>query len=251
MATEMLHRTNGAALGSATPDSEQAAASAPPRAGGPPAVHAFFDLDRTLLRRSSLVATAAALAEAGLVRRRTVLSAVVRNVVFARRGCSDTTMERVVAQVLRAARGKERSALASVEPGIRERLAADMRPTMVAALARHRAEGHRCVIVSAGPIEVVRIAAGIVAADDAFGTVAQVDDEGRYTGRLEQPVCHGPHKVRAVETAGLPVDWAHSWAYGDAAGDLPLLEAVGHPVAVAPDRRLRRVATERAWRIQR
>ncbi len=247
MATEVLHRTNGAAIGSATPGT---GTSEPHLPAAPPAVHAFFDLDRTLLRTSSLVAAAAALSEAGLVRRRIFLSALVRNVVFARRGCSDSTVERVVAEVLEAARGKEQAALASVEDGIRERLAADMRPTMVAALARHRAEGHHCVIVSASPIEVVRIAAAIVDADDAFGTVAEVDADGRYTGRLDQPVCYGSHKVRAIELSGRSVDWAKSWVYSDAASDLPLLEAVGRPVAVSPDRRLRRIASQRAWRIQ-
>lgn len=244
MATEMLHPLKGATLGPPTADDGGADRTPASR----PVVHAFFDLDRTLLRTSSLMAAAAALRESGLVGRRRFAGAVARNLVFARRGCGDNTVERVVAEILESAQGRRQAELLAVEPGVRKRLMADLRPTMVATLARHRAEGHRCVIVSASPVEIVRIAAAIVDADDAFGTVAEVDASGRYTGRLEQPVCYGSHKVRAIQTAGAPVDWPKSWAYSDAASDLPLLEAVGHPVAVAPDRALRRIASARAWR---
>lgn len=249
MATDMLHRPSGAALGSTTPKtgSPEAAEAATPR--GRTEIHAFFDLDRTLLRTSSLMAAAAALRSSGLVDRRKFAAVFARNLVFAKRGCGGGTVERVVAEMLGAVVGRRQADLLAVEPEIRRRLTADMRSTIVATLARHRAEGHRCVIVSAGPIEVVEIAASIVDADAAFGTVAEVDGEGRYTGRLEHEVCYGAQKVRAVELAGVGVDWARSWAYSDAASDLPLLESVGHPVAVSPDRALRRIAGERAWRI--
>ena len=81
--------------------------------------------------------------------------------------------------------------------------------------------------------------------------MAEVDDEGRYTGRMAF-YAYGPDKAEAmVELAARTgIDLAASTAYSDSATDLPMLEAVGHPVAVNPDRALAKVAREREWEMR-
>jgi hypothetical protein len=87
--------------------------------------------------------------------------------------------------------------------------------------------------------------------DGALGTEAELVD-GTYTGRLVGPVLHGPAKldavVRLADEQG--IDLRASSAYSDSVNDRPLLEGVGHPVAVNPDRMLRELAAERGWPIQ-
>ena len=83
----------------------------------------------------------------------------------------------------------------------------------------------------------------------AIGTLIEVDADGVLTGRIEHPMCYGPGKL---ERLGTVTGWSGdngvvSFAYADSMSDLPLLESVGSPVVVTPDRHLRRVADERDW----
>ena len=73
----------------------------------------------------------------------------------------------------------------------------------------------------------------------------------RGTGRLAGPFCYGPGKVDAIHELARweGLDLAQCYAYSDSASDLPMLEAVGHPVAVNPDSRLERLALRRGWPI--
>ena len=118
-------------------------------------------------------------------------------------------------------------------------------------LERHRERGEPSYIVSAALQEVVEAIAADLGFDGALGTVCEVDD-GVYTGRGVRSL-HGEHKALAVrelaEERGY--DLARSTAYSDSHTDLPFLEAVGNPVAVNPDRALRRVAAERHWPVLR
>ena len=112
---------------------------------------------------------------------------------------------------------------------------------------RHRAQGEPVYIVSAALQEIVDAIADDLGFDGALGTVCEVVD-GTYTGRSLRPL-HAEGKAEAVrelaQREGL--DLAASTAYSDSHTDLPFLEAVGHAVAVNPDRALRAVAAERDW----
>jgi phosphoserine phosphatase len=114
----------------------------------------------------------------------------------------------------------------------------------------HRARGRRVFIVSSSPEEVVRPLAERLGDVEVIATRVEIED-GRYAGRLAF-YCYGPNKAVAIrEVADRDgIDLGESYAYSDSITDLPMLEAVGHPVAVNPDRDLRRVATERGWRIR-
>jgi phosphoserine phosphatase len=87
--------------------------------------------------------------------------------------------------------------------------------------------------------------------DSTISTRPEIDDEGRYTGRVEF-YAYGPYKAVAMRELAITddIDLAESFAYSDSITDLPMLEAVGHPIAVNPDRDLRRVAAERGWEIR-
>ncbi len=112
---------------------------------------------------------------------------------------------------------------------------------------RHRERGEPSFIVSAALQEVVEAIADDLGFDGALGTICEVED-GVYTGRSVRSL-HGEHKAAAVrELAGdRGYDLARSTAYSDSHTDLPFLEVVGNPVAVNPDRELRRVAAARGW----
>ena len=118
-------------------------------------------------------------------------------------------------------------------------------------IALHLDEGRRIYVVSSSPEEVVRPLARHFGAAGVIATRAQVGDDGRYTGELEF-YSYGAQKAEAMRGIAerIGVDLAHSFAYSDSITDLPMLEAVGHPVAVNPDKELRHEAELRGWEIR-
>ena len=119
-------------------------------------------------------------------------------------------------------------------------------------IEEHRVAGRRVFIVSASPEEIVEPLADHLEVDEAIASRARIDDEGCYTGEMEF-YAYGEQKAVAMreiaEREG--IDLSASWAYSDSASDLPMLEAVGHPVVVNPDRDLARVARERQWEVRK
>jgi phosphoserine phosphatase len=115
-------------------------------------------------------------------------------------------------------------------------------------IAEHKAAGRVVAIVSASPEEIVAPLGEFLRVDRVLSTRARVDDEGRYTGLVDF-YCAGPYKPVAMAALAdeLDIDLAASYAYSDSATDLPMMEAVGHPVVVNPDRVLARIAKERDW----
>ena len=84
--------------------------------------------------------------------------------------------------------------------------------------------------------------------DGAIASRAVVDLDGRYTGEMAF-YAYGPFKAEAIRDLAQfeGIDLAASYAYSDSYTDVPMLEAVGHPVAVNPDRVLARLARDRGW----
>ncbi len=131
-------------------------------------------------------------------------------------------------------------------------LAAALRPGVREEMRARRAEGYRIILASTGISPVIGCLAQALEARGHAATPLEVQG-GRFTGRLAGPVCNAVRKLRYVEELaeawGEPIDWAASFAYSDGVPDLPMLERVGHPVAVDPDSRLLRIAGERNWRV--
>ena len=115
----------------------------------------------------------------------------------------------------------------------------------------HQEAGRRVYLVSASPEEIVMPLARHLGVDAAIASRAQINAEGRYTGEVEFYAA-GEHKVAAIleEAERYDLDLDGSFAYSDSVTDLPMLETVGHPVAVNPDRALLKEATSRGWEIR-
>lgn len=209
-----------------------------------PGPAAFFDLDRTLLRRSSALALAPAFRAAGLISRRQLAKAAAWQLLFMARGASHAAVRRAAEDGLVVLRGFTPAELRELVAGALERA---LRPLVYAEsldlVARHRRRGEPVYIVSATLQEIVQAIADDLGFDGALGTVCEVVD-GRYTGRALRAL-HAETKAACIRE--LDHDLEASTAYSDSHTDLPFLEAVGHPVAVNPDRALRRIAAERRW----
>ena len=213
---------------------------------------AFFDLDKTIISRSSSLALTRPMYRAGMVTRGQLLRGAYAQLVYVLVGADERKMERLKEGMLALTKGWPRD---QVEELVRDVILEVIDPFVyqeaLDLIALHRAQGRRVFIVSSSPEEVVRPLALHFGVHDVIATRAEVDREGRYTGQLAF-YCYGQAKADAIrelaEREG--IDLSRSYAYSDSITDLPMLEAVGNPVAVNPDRDLRKVAEERGWQIR-
>ena len=212
---------------------------------------AFFDLDKTVIARPSMVAFGGHLRREGLVSRRLLLRALWAQLIYLMLGADEARLARVRDAALRVSTGWEQRRITAL---VRETLTEVVDPIVfdeaLDLMRMHRAEGRKVFIVSASPEEIVAPLAQYLGADEAIATRAVLDDEGRYTGDVEL-YCYGPEKARILQEVAVRdgIDLARSYAYSDSATDVPMLSAVGHAVAVNPDRELARVAREAGWEI--
>ena len=213
---------------------------------------AFFDLDKTVIARASMAAYGPALHRAGYLSAPMALRAAWGQLLFRFFGADESAMDRARRTALRLAAGWEQEGLRRLA---HDHLAQVIEPIVydeaLDLFAHHRAEGRLLVLVSASPIEIVAPLADHLGVDEFVATTPMVDAEGRYTGEVEF-YAQGPGKADAIRRLAhdREIDLVDSWAYSDSATDLPMLEAVGHPVVVNPDRELRREAEKRGWPIR-
>jgi len=209
---------------------------------------AFFDLDRTLLRRSSALALAGSFRERGLISRRQLAKAAAWQLLFVLRGASHKAVRSAAEDGLVVLRGFTPDEMREL---VAEAMEPILRPLVYAEplqlLEQHRERGEPVYIVSATLQEIVQAIADDLGFDGALGTVCEVVD-GEYTGHAVRAL-HAENKAECVRELARShgFELADCTAYSDSYTDIPLLEVVGHPVAVNPDRRLRRVASERGW----
>ena len=211
---------------------------------------AFFDLDRTLIRRSSALALAGSFREHGVIGRGQLAKAAAWQLLFAARGAGAETVRKAAEDGLMILKGfavddLRRLVTSAMEPVLKPLVYREP----LDLVSRHKERGEPVYIVSATLQEIVEELARELGFDGAIGSTCEIVD-GVYTGRSVR-AAHGAGKAAAIgelaEREGL--DLAASTAYSDSHTDLPFLEAVGNPVAVNPDRELRRIAVERGWRV--
>jgi HAD superfamily hydrolase (TIGR01490 family) len=212
---------------------------------------AFFDLDKTVIAKASIAAFGRPFYKGGLINRRLIARSVVSQIIYLHLGASEQKLARVRESMLALTKGWDRDLIREI---VREALEETVEPIIYAEaldlIEAHRAAGHKVYLVSASPEEIVEPLAEHLGVDGCIATRAVVDDQGRYAGEMEF-YAYGPFKAEAMralaDAEGL--DLAASSAYSDSYTDLPMLEAVGHPVAVNPDRVLAKVAKEREWEV--
>jgi HAD superfamily hydrolase (TIGR01490 family) len=211
-------------------------------------VAAFFDLDKTVIARSSALAFSRPFFQSGLINRRAVLKSAYAQFVFASSGVDADQVERMRAHLTALCAGWEVRQVRSI---VEETLHDIVDPLVYAEaaelIADHRAKGHDVVVISASGEEIVSPIANMIGATDSVGT-RMVAADGRYTGEIDF-YCYGQQKAAAMKqlAAERAYDLDTCSAYSDSITDLPMLEAVGHPTAVNPDRALRAAALERGW----
>jgi HAD superfamily hydrolase (TIGR01490 family) len=214
---------------------------------------AFFDLDKTLMAGSSGMQFARVATRHGIVGRRQLASWAVEHLRYRLRG---TTDERT-GEVLRVARelisGVPARSLERMNPEVMAAILPRVYPQMLDEVYAHQDAGRATFIVSAAGNGVVEPLAAVLGMDGGIGTRYEVDAEGAFTGRFDGPFVYGQGKVEAMEAfaAEHGIDLAASYAYSDSLSDLPMLRAVGNPVAVNPDPPLAELAREEGWQTMR
>ncbi len=211
---------------------------------------AFFDLDRTLISGASAFAFGIAAWRNDFLPTADLLGDAASALIFRLTGGSDERSEATRDRILEAVAGHDVDELLSLGSDVVPQLLAKVRPEAKGLLDMHADAGRDRFIVSATPQELTDALAEALDLEGSIGTRSEIVD-GRYTGRLDGPFVYGEGKAEAVEklAAERGYDLRLSYAYSDSASDLPMLELVGHPVAVNPDRTLESVAHQRGWPI--
>jgi HAD superfamily hydrolase (TIGR01490 family) len=190
---------------------------------------------------------------AGLMGRRQLLADAWANIRFRLRGATDADTHSLrdrISESMAGTRVKDLERLgADVLAGVLPRIY----PQMLAVAHEHQDAGRRVYIVTAASQELAQTLAQVLALDGAIGSQFSEVNDGVYTGTPTGLFIYRSEKALAVKqlAAREDIDLSESYAYSDSESDLPMLEVVGHPVAVNPDRELARVARERGWQILR
>ncbi len=214
---------------------------------------AFFDLDRTLMAGASAYHFGRASYKAGTLSRKQLMRDALTQVRFRLNGSTDAAVNVLLDRLLEGLRGTRAVAMARLMPDALAGILPRIYPQMIDVVRWHQGEGRDAYIATAAGQEMATILATALVMEGAIGTRLEVDADGVFTGRLEGPFAYGEGKAKAVaqfaDAEG--IDLTASWAYSDSASDLPLLELVGHPVAVNPDDELAEITTARGWEVMR
>jgi len=213
---------------------------------------AFFDLDKTLIEGSSALHFARAAYRAGMVSRRQLARDGWANLKFRLNGSTDAGTDELRQRILDAIAGQRQVDLARMGSDVLAGILPLLYREVLEEAYAHQDAGRRAYIVTAASQELAEVLAHVLMMDGGLGMRSEVRD-GVYTGRAAGPFTYREGKAVAIrelaEREG--IDLSESYAYSDSESDLPMMRAVGHPVAVNPDRVLERVAREEGWRIMR
>ena len=209
---------------------------------------AFFDLDKTIIAKSSTLAFSRPFYQGGLINRRSVLRSAYAQFVYLLGGADHDQMERMREYLSALCAGWD---VQTVKAIVAETLHHIVDPLVydeaVQLIEEHHLSGRHVVIVSSSGSEVVEPIGEMLGADYVIATRLAMD-EGRFTGQIEF-YAYAENKASAIrelaDREGYDLDG--SYAYSDSSTDVPMLEAVGHPYAVNPDKALRRAAVQRGW----
>jgi HAD superfamily hydrolase (TIGR01490 family) len=219
-----------------------------PETGQPVRTAAFFDLDKTVIAKSSTLAFSKPFFDQGLINRRAVLKSTYAQFLFLMSGADHDQMDRMRNYITNMCAGWDVEQIKSI---VGETLHDIVDPLVFAEaanlIADHKLCGRDVVVVSASGEEIVGPIAKAIGATHAMATRMVVED-GKYTGEVAY-YCFGEGKVQAIRELAAREGYAlkHCYAYSDSITDLPMLEAVGHPTVVNPDRGLRKEAVSRGW----
>ena len=213
---------------------------------------AFFDLDKTLIEGSSAFHFGRAAYRAGMVSRRQLASDAWANLKFRLHGSTDQGTDELRQRILDSIAGQRVVDLARMGPDVLAGILPLLYREVLDEAYAHQDAGRRAYIVTAASQELADVLAHVLVLDGGLGMKSEVRD-GVYTGRAAGPFTYREGKAEAIRQLAVRegIDLSESYAYSDSESDLPMMRAVGHPVAVNPDRALEREAREQGWRIMR
>jgi HAD superfamily hydrolase (TIGR01490 family) len=215
----------------------------------PSATAAFFDLDRTLMEGSSAFQFGRAAYKAGMLSRRQLLSDGWANVRFRLHGSTDAGTHALRDRISASLAGSRVRDMERLGPKVLARILPRVYPQMLSLAYEHQDAGRRVYIFTAASQELAEMLAHVLTFDGGVGSRFSEIENGVYTGRPTGLFIYGADKARAITRLAKQegIDLTASYAYSDSASDLPMLRAVGHPVAVNPDPQLYRHAKSRQW----
>jgi HAD superfamily hydrolase (TIGR01490 family) len=212
---------------------------------------AFFDLDKTIIAGSSTLAFGRPLYREGFVRRRTLVRIGIAQISYMLFGADEDSLEKARDGMLDLVAGWHKSEIDEI---VAESISEFIEPLVFAEalflIDEHIRAGREVYVVSASPEEFVRPIATMVGIDKVIATKIRTDGLGRFVPELDQYVM-GPGKVAAIQEAaerdGIYLEG--SFAYTDSFTDMPMLELVGNPIAVNPDKELKEASEANDWPI--
>lgn len=214
--------------------------------------NAFFDLDNTLIRGSSMYYLAKVLVREKVLSRRELGRFASAQAKFIRSKTEDKKISQVITErALTLIKGREQADLTKfLDMTVNEIIKGALYKEVVNKLTWHISRGDNTWLVTASPIEIAFNLAKKLKMNGALGTVSEVIN-GKYTGRLQGEVLHGPRKARAIfeMSTKANIDLTDSYGYSDSLNDLPLLCTVSNPVVVNPNAELLRIARKNNWEV--
>ena len=214
---------------------------------------AFFDVDNTLIQGSSLILLAQGLFKKRFITLSELAPALRKQIRYRVSGSENADdIAEGREQALAVVKGKS---VAQLKQACREivdnRMLEKSYADTIELAAMHLAAGQQVWLVSATPVQIGQALAETLGFTGALGTVAEEKD-GKFTGRLVGDILHGPGKKHAVAALAAlqQLDLSKCTAYSDSINDLPMLEMVGSPVAINPDRALRKHAKAQGWAVR-
>ena len=212
---------------------------------------AFFDLDNTILRGSSLYFLGRGMYRRGYFSKHDIANFMLANMRFRLRGEEGVELDKFQGAAQAFIAGHKVDELQDLASEVYNRYVSPSLWQGTIAIANdHLAQGVEVWLVTATPTEFACYVAQRLGFTGALGTQAEKKD-GIYTGKLIGKVLHGKEKAIAVRELATKngYDLANSFAYSDSHHDIPLLEAVGNPRAINPDTLLQRRAHKSHWPI--
>ena len=214
---------------------------------------AFFDVDNTLIQGSSLILLAQGLFKKRFITLSELAPALRKQIRYRVSGSENADdIAEGREQALAIVKGKS---VEELKQACREivdnRMLQKSYADTIELASMHLAAGQQVWLVSATPVQIGQALAETLGFTGALGTVAEEED-GKFTGRLVGDILHGPGKKHAVAALAAlqQLDLSKCTAYSDSVNDLPMLNMVGSPVAVNPDRALRKHAKAQGWAVR-
>jgi HAD superfamily hydrolase (TIGR01490 family) len=220
--------------------------------GGGGKAAAFFDLDKTLMEGSSAFQYARAAYRRGMMSRRQLARDVWANVKFRLEGSTDEATAELRDRIFDSIAGQRVVDMHRIVPDVLAGVLPRLYTQMLQVAWEHQDAGRPVFIVTAASQEMAEMLAHVLRFDGGIGSRSEIHD-GVYTGKPAGPFTYREGKAEAIRQVASEqgIDLSDSYAYSDSESDLPMMRAVGHPVAVNPDSALERVAREEGWQIMR